>query len=240
MGSTQDSAIRAEFARLSRRFQAKEAIQALAENPLGKFLGNEWISACARSPALADAEYAARLVELANAGRLPVRQFFDLAGGALLQLETDQYARIDEAALARLRGRLATIVGRDSTAIAALRQELAQELRGNVVVIPTFDPDGFRWLALDIPPALAIAVHVLLTSDLANRLCRCRYRSRPGPRFFLVDPPEVKKKRGTPQGRLRRDYCCAEHRVEEQRLSNAQRQKNIRDERKAANARKHK
>jgi hypothetical protein len=233
-----DEKIRAVFARGSRYLQSASAIEALAENPLGNFLKNEWIRACSSAPALSPEDYAARLIDLANLGRLPATQFFELAGGSRLQLEpADTYGRISETLLAPLRERLAIIVSRKQPAMAKLNQELWTDIQAKVVAIPTSEPEGFRYVALDTPAALAFVTRMLLTSELvAPRLCRCSYRSCS--QFFLIDPVEVKKKRGSPRGRIRRDYCTPAHRIEEQRLRNSERQQKIRDKRKAARAAK--
>lgn len=77
-----------------------------------------------------------------------------------------------------------------------------------------------------------------------SALCRigCRRRYPLLRRLFVAGIQHTRRTRnGHPM--LRRDYCCDEHRKEEQRLSNLERQQRICDDRQAARlaaARKHK
>jgi len=224
--------------RLDRQLQDAAAV-AFAQDSLSKFLDDDWVKAVSEMPALTPDEYAASLVELANYGRLLMPRFYDLFGGTRLQLEkfTNLYGHPPEEELSELRYWLATIAVREPEAMAALGNQLRRKYRGKIIALPVEARDGsesFRYLAANIPEAIAFATRTLLISELRSRLCRCRYRECM--RFFLVDAKDVVANRKNPQGRIRRDYCCAEHRVEEQKLSNRERQQKIRDNRKAARA----
>jgi hypothetical protein len=235
------------WARLNNPQLQTDPAVAFAQDPLGKFLDNAWVKAVVQTPALTAEEYAAVLLELANDGGLVWPRIYDLCGGANLQLDVprDIYMPLEDEPLSELRSWLATIVAREPSAMAALGNQLRIKYGGKIVALPAEARDGsesFRYIAPNIPEAIAFATRTLLVSELASRLCRCRYRECM--RFFLVDAKDVVANRKNPQGRIRRDYCCTEHRVEEQRLSNKERQQKIRDDRKAAraagNARKHK